>query len=84
MSSTNKLTLPTKLSYGFTDANKLTDEVIDLCMRHDLVHLLQTESVSNWRAVQLSKLETLLKANNSTNKLKDDKIYSIQIAIEEE
>ncbi len=69
MSIASKLALPIKLSYGFAQASKLIEEVIDLCMRHDLVYMLQNEADSNWKAVQQQKYEALLVANNTNSKL---------------
>ena len=70
MSSAAKLTLPAKLEYGFLQANKLIEEIIDLFTRHDRLYMIQPEAESQWRAVQQNKLEAMLTANNAQHKSK--------------
>ena len=65
MSISAKLTLPTSLKYGFHQADKLQNEIIDYCVRYDLLYLLLPDQDSDWKAIQESKLEALLKQSHT-------------------
>ena len=60
MSSASKLTLPLKFQNGFSNSNALIDEAIELCERHDHVHLLVPQAESEWKPIQQSKLDAIL------------------------
>lgn len=65
MSISAKLTLPTTLKYGFHQAAKLQDEIIEHCVRYDLVYLLLLDKDSDWKAIHENKLEALIKRSQT-------------------